>query len=149
MTLSISRTDREFAKFCETVSGETAVRVCADDPINVYISQAGSSENQYGSNTSTPGLPQTLISYVVPLGKKLKLVRAQLVSNFECHAQIKKNGSVIGSVRTSPASKVEHFDWITDEIASAGSTVEMITTQRQGSPADLVENFLSGILSDA
>jgi hypothetical protein len=71
--------DREFDKFKQTPSVETAVRVCVDSdtPVPVYLTEStGTLEavRVFGeSNSVASGLEVIVFSYSVPVGKKLIL----------------------------------------------------------------------------
>lgn len=143
MTLPGHRSDREFARFKETPSGKTAVRVCVDDdtPVPVTFEQGDAVYNDFSGST-TPGSEQTLISTTVTTGKTRKLFAAVVVCRTEGRFIITADSAVIGSGRTGPAKPVVRFEWQPGRQFAAGVALEIKFTARPGATSSDLEAYL-------
>jgi len=96
--------------------------------------------------TTTPGIEQTLISDTILVGKTVNLLHLQLSCREQATFRILIAGSQVGSGRTGPGGDRNiFFPWTPDEVAIAGSLVEVKFLQMSARPNSVdVEAYLTG-----
>lgn len=89
--------------------------------------------------------PHTLWSYTVTSPTILELSRIKVTCRIESQAQLKKNGTVIGDLRTGAAQPSDSFLFFPNRVFEIGDVVEIILTKRANAPDVSVGIHVQGI----
>ena len=107
--------DREYQKFVETTSGNTAVRVLIEEDLSSVV--LGTKFSIYGQSTAVAiGATTTIYTYTVPVGKKTKIILADVSSSAVSKVYVEKNSSIIHVKRIGWATEYNvNFDLSNNE----------------------------------
>ncbi len=86
---------------------------------------------------TTPGVEQTLITTIVPVGKTRHLSKLVVSCSTRGAFIIEAGGSVIGSGRTGAAEKNSVFEWVPRREVAAGVTIDVKHTAASGPVSDI------------
>jgi hypothetical protein len=114
---------------------------------NVVVGEPGDPLFVDAIGTTTPGIEQTLISYVVPAGKTLNILNVVMICRIEATWKILGDSSQIGSARTGAAMSNVNFPYRVARSYTSGKLIEVKATARSGSSAADIECYLQGTLS--
>lgn len=96
-------------------------------PKSVNFVLAGEPKFFEYEGVTAPGV-QTLISQVVPVGKKFNLTQAMVVCRRDTHIRISINDTLIGSMKTGPSEANVLFNWYPSKQVVSGETVKIEST---------------------
>lgn len=130
-------------RFARGEDGIQDVRVVG----NVTIGEPGDPVFIDAVDVTTPGIEQTLLSYVVPAGKTLNLLNVLTICRTETTFKIEGDGSQIGSGRTGAANANVNFPYRVARSYTSGKLVQVKATSRSGSSVADIECYLQGTLS--
>jgi hypothetical protein len=123
----------------------------ATEAIPVYFAPVPSGAQAWFQDAAgavtTPGVEQTLITYVVPVNKVVSLQSLKVTCRIETSFKILVDALVIGSGRTGAAIANACFDWTPERDVIAGQTitVKALVMSGRAAGADL-EAYLQGII---
>lgn len=80
------------------------------------------------SNATTPGIPQDLISDVIPVGKIRFLSQVIVVCRAEGSFVVTADGAIIGEGKTGPANPNAAFTWSPNRPLTAGTELKVTFT---------------------
>jgi hypothetical protein len=104
MAMPGSIQDREYQKFVETTAGNTAVRVLIEEDLSTVV--IGTKLSIYSQSTAVAiGATTTIYTYTVPVGKKTKILLADVSASVVSKLYVEKNLSNI---------YVKRIGWATD-----------------------------------
>lgn len=108
-----------------------------DDGASFYIDAEG---------TAVADTEVTLITYLVPAGKTLKLKNINATGTFESEVKIKVDGALIGSGRTGPANHNFNYNFDPRREVAEGKTLTVTIKQRANTPDCATEAYLQARL---
>ena len=130
-------------RFARGEDGIQDVRVVG----NVSIGEPGTPAFVDASETTTPGVEQTIISYTVPALQTFNLLNVAVICRQESAFQVFADASLIGSGRTGPASPNVNFSYRVARSFPAATIIEVKATARSGSVAAPIECYLQATLN--
>jgi len=94
------------------------------------------------STITTPGILQTLITFVVPVSTTRRLHKVVVTTRQRGFFRIFIDATVVGSGRTGPAAMNVEFLWNPLRPAVAGSTIKIEFTAASDTPVSDIEAYL-------
>lgn len=88
------------------------------------------------SGETTPDVMQTVISEMVPNGKRYDLYTARVVCRFPARFVVKIDGALIGSGATGPGESSDEHLWRPLYSVASGATIDLELTQSSGPAVD-------------
>lgn len=141
--------DREFRKFKADCDGNVAVNIVAckieeqlDAILDALDVSVGESHFLSASIPTTPGVLQTLLTEVVPVGKIRGLTRVNVRCRQEGVANIYADSVFIGSISTGASTPNATFEFTPKYLVSAGLVIKVEFISRTGSPIVTVDGHL-------
>lgn len=89
--------------------------------------------------------PVTLISTTVAASTNLFLSRLEITCRIESFIEVKKNGDVVGTLRTGAAQPSARFHWSPNRDCTDGDIIEVVLTKRAGTSDISVGAHLMGV----
>jgi len=89
------------------------------------------------TTVTTPGVPQVLISYVIPAGKTFRLQKVTVRCRINSSYSLLENASLIASGILGAANPETEYQWETVHDVTTGNTVTLSFTQIDCNPVDV------------
>lgn len=117
------------------------------EPIPVSITDATPGQDFFASieTATTPGVQQTLITDINPGPVKRNIMQVSVSCRFEGKAEIRINGTIIGSMRTGGSTPNPSFKWSVPKPYATGETLTVTFKSRTGSPISDVECYVMAL----
>jgi len=142
--------DRELRKFIADMVGDVAVNVVAkhvEAQLDAILDALGIGESHFlsASIPTTPGILQTLLTEVVPVGKLRGLTRVNVRCRQEGVANIYADSVFIGSISTGASTPNATFEFTPKYLVAAGLFIKVEFISRTGSPIVTVDGHLQAV----
>jgi len=123
-------------------SNKVRVENTQGNPLYVTYTESGNVLNTYSEANSVAGLASAdVVSYTVPVGKILELIRADVSGTNKAEYKLDINASVESKKRTYFTNYNESFETIGIELV-AGDIVKIIVENKTNSTADFNANII-------